>query len=99
MPERQFITGIPGVQVLDVIQGSSFEIRGIAQIQADTACPTCKSQRYRIKSTREREFNHATLGQRLVRLRLKIPKLFCKQCGRYFMLQVPGILPKKRSTE
>lgn len=99
MPERQFITGIPGVQVLDVIQGNSFEIRGIAQIQADTACPCCKGQRYRIKSTQEREFNHATFGQRLVRLRLKIPKLLCKQCGRYFMLQVPGILPKKRSTE
>ena len=58
MPERQFITGIPGVKVLDVIQGSSIEIRGIAEIQADTACPNCKSQRYRIKSTQEREFNH-----------------------------------------
>jgi len=99
MPERQFITGIPGVQILDVSQGSSFEIRGLAQIPSDTACPQCQSQRYRIKATREREFKHALLGQRLVRLRVRIPKLLCKSCGRYFMLQIPGILPKKRSTE
>ena len=99
MPERQFITGIPGVQVLDVIQGSSFEIRGIARMQSHTACPRCQGQSFRIKSTQEREFKHATLGTRLVRLRLRIPKLLCKQCGRYFMLRVPGILPKKRSTE
>jgi transposase len=39
------------------------------------------------------------LGQKVVWLRLKIPKLLCHQCGRYFMARVPGILPKKRSTE
>jgi transposase len=99
MPERQFITGIAGVQILDVIAGSSFEIRGIAQVQPDTACPHCRSQRLRIKSTKERGFKHGLFGQRLVLLRLKIPKLLCRQCGRYFMLRVPGILPKKRSTE
>lgn len=99
MPERQFITGVAGVQILDVIQGSAFEIRGLAVIQADTACPRCQSTRYRVKATCERELKHALLGQRLVRLRVKIPKLLCKACGRYFMLQVPGILPRKRSTE
>lgn len=99
MPERQFITGIAGVQTLDVIDGSSLEIRGVAKVQPNTVCPGCGSQRFRIKSTKEREFKHARLGQRLVRLRLKIPKLLCRQCGRYFTLQVPGILPKKRSTE
>lgn len=99
MPEREFITGVAGVQVLDVIQGSGFEIRGLAQIQTDTACPRCQSVRFRIKSSREREFKHGLLGQRLVRLRVRIPKLLCKACGRYFMLQIPGILPKKRSTE
>ncbi len=99
MPDRQFITGIPGVQVLSVIYGSFFEIQGKAEVQPDTACPGCQGQNFRTKATQEREFNHATLGNRLVRLRLKIPKLLCKKCGRYFMLRVPGILPKKRSTE
>jgi len=99
MPERQFITGLTGVQIVDVIEGSSFEIQGIAKAQPDTACPRCQSRRYRIKATRVREFKHALFGQRLVRLRLQIPKLLCRQCNRYFMLPVPGILPKKRSTE
>ncbi len=99
MPERQFITGVAGVQILDIIEGSSFEMRGIAQVQPDTVCPCCSSRQFRIKSTSEREFKHALLGQRLVLLRLKIPKLLCRRCGRYFTLRVPGILPKKRSTE
>ena len=99
MPEREFITGLAGVKVQDVIQGNTFEIQGIAEIQADTACPGCQGRRFRIKSTQEREFKHGMLGQRLVRLRLKIPKLLCRQCGRHFMLRIPGILPKKRSTE
>ncbi len=99
MPEKHFITGIAGVQILDVIQGISFEIRGIGQVQSDTACPSCNSTQFRTKATQEREFKHALLGQRLVRLRIKIPKLLCKACGRYFMLRLPGILPKKRATE
>jgi transposase len=99
MPERQFITGLPGVKVQDVVRGSSIEIRGIAEVQSDTACPTCQSKRWRIKSTQEREFKHGIWEEHLVILRIKIPKFLCKQCGRYFVLQVPGILPKKRSTE
>ena len=99
MPERQFITRVPGVKVQDVVDGNSFEIRGIAEIQSDTVCPTCGSQRFRIKSTRERTFKHGLWNQRLVLLKVKIPKLLCKQCGRYFALRIPGILPKKRSTE
>jgi DNA-directed RNA polymerase subunit RPC12/RpoP len=99
MPERQFITGIAGVQTLDVIQGNSFEIEGIGQIQPDTACPKCSSKRLRTKSTHQREFKHALLGQKMVLLRVKIPKLLCKVCEAYFMLRLPGILPKKRATE
>ena len=99
MPERQFITGVPGVQVYDVVRGKTLEIRGIAEIKEGTACPDCGSQRIRIKATRERTFKHGLWDQRLVLLKVKIPKFFCKQCGRYFVYRVPGILPKKRSTE
>jgi len=95
MPERQFITGVPGVKVQDVVRGSSIEIRGIAETQPDTACPKCESKRWRIKSTAERILKHGIWDEHLVVLRIKIPK----QCGCYFVLRVPGILPKKRSTE
>jgi transposase len=99
MPERQFITQIPGVQGQDIIHGNSIEIRGRAEPDKDTACPKCSSPRFRIKSTKERVFKHGLWQQQLVVLRVKIPKLFCKQCGCYFVLSIPGILPKKRSTE
>ncbi len=100
MPERQFITGIAGVKVHDVWEREAqIEIQGDAIISDSTACPTCRAKVYRIKATRCRTFNHALLGQKLVRLRLRIPKLLCRPCGRYFMLPVPGILPRRRSTE
>lgn len=100
MPERHFITGIAGVKVSDVFEREfQIEIQGLAIIQDSTACPKCQAQSFRIKASREREFKHALLGQKLVRLRLRIPKLLCRRCGCYFTLRVPGILPKKRSTE
>lgn len=99
MPPEEFITGLSGVQVHGVSAGNFFEVRGTAEVQPGTSCPRCQGQRLRIKATRERCFKHGVWSQRIVRLRLKIPKLFCIGCGRYFMLRLPGILPKKRATE
>lgn len=99
MPSRQFITGVAGVEVQDVVEGQGFEIRGVATIADDLSCPHCQCRKLRIKATQERTFKHGVLGQRLVRLVVKIPKFFCKGCKRYFVLRIPGILPKKRSTE
>jgi len=45
------------------------------------------------------KLKHGVWDGRLVILQLQIPKLFCKSCRRYFTLRLPGILPKKRSTE
>jgi transposase len=98
--QRHFITPISGVEVRDVFElNSRIFILGRALIPPDTQCPGCQARCFRIKATRLRRFNHAMWGQKLVRLELKIPKLLCKPCGRYFMVRVPGILPKKRSTE
>ncbi len=100
MPERELITGIPGVKVRHVSEGNSeILVRGRAEIPSDTVCPRCGQRRYRIKSTPVRSFKHSFFSRKLVRLKLRIPKLFCKNCHRYFMVQVPGILPKRRSTE
>ena len=99
MPSRQFITGVPGVKVQDVIRGNTLEIQGIAEIHPSTVCPDCGSKSFRIKATHERSLKHGLWDQRLVLLKVRIPKLLCKQCGRYFVVRIPGILPKKRSTE
>ena len=99
MPENQFITPIAGVKVLEIFHGSSIKIRGIVEVGPNTECPHCESQRLRIKATSERKLKHGIWEERLVMLVLKVPKLFCKSCRRYFTLRVPGVLPKKRSTE
>jgi transposase len=99
MPEKQFITGVVGVQVHDIREGEGYEIQGTAIVEPGTQCPHCACRKLRVKATKERVFKHGVLGRRLVWLRVKIPKLFCKGCKRYFTLRLPGILPKKRSTE
>ncbi|MBC7691746.1 MAG: transposase [Methylotenera sp.] len=98
--QKHFITPIAGVEVHDIFElDAQICIRGKALITSDTQCPSCQAKCFRIKATKTREFNHALWDQKLVRLELKIPKLLCKPCGRYFMVRVPGILSKKRSTE
>ncbi|MCM2279484.1 MAG: ISL3 family transposase, partial [Oligoflexia bacterium] len=100
MPERQFITPISGVKVHDMWEASlSVILKGSAEIPRGQCCPRCKAARWRIKAHVVRELKHALWGGKLVLLRLKVPKLLCRQCKRYFMIPVPGVLPKKRSTE
>jgi transposase len=100
MPEKQFITGISGVKILDIVEGNEFiEIKGLAEVPETTACPKCQAKRYRTKATTERSLKHGIWGQKLVWLKVKIPKLYCRACKRYFTLQLPGTRPKKRSTE
>lgn len=100
MPARELITGIPGVKVRLVVENATeIIVKGLAEIPAGTSCPRCFQRRYRIKATKIRHLKHTFFGRKLVRLKLRIPKLFCKCCHHYFMLPVPGILPKRRSTE
>lgn len=100
MPDRDLITGIPGVKVRHFIEEpTEIIVKGELNAGPDTACPRCQQKHYRIKATRLRHFKHAVLRKKLVRLKLRIPKLFCKTCHHYFMLPVPGVLPRKRSTE
>lgn len=100
MPERQFITPIAGVKVHDFYEAkSAILLNGAAEIPAHCLCVRCESTQVRVKAYVHRELKHGLFGGRVVLLRLKIPKFKCLQCHRYFMLSIPGILPKKRATE
>jgi transposase len=99
-PERELITGIPGVKVRRVIEEKTeIIVEGDGIVLPDTGCPKCSQSRFRIKATRVRQLKHAMYMKKLVRLKLRVPKLLCKNCNRYFMLPVPGVLPGRRSTE
>jgi transposase len=89
-----------GVKVHDQWEASlAFILKGSAQIPAGQRCPKCQSQSFRIKAHVQRELKHGLWRGKLVYLHLRVPKLFCRQCKRYFMVQIPGVLPKKRATE
>lgn len=99
MPERQFITQIPGVKIHEVYERSVIVLKGSVLRPPELRCPKCQSSRLRIKASRVRKLKHGLWGGRLVFLHLKVPKLLCRICARYFTLPIPGVLPKRRSTE
>lgn len=99
-PERQFITPIPGVEIYDSFEGThTLLLFGRVQKKPETRCPRCGGQELRIKATAHRRVKHARWAHRLVLLELRVPKLLCHRCRRYFMLPIPGVLPKRRSSE
>lgn len=100
MPEKQFITGIAGVKLHHVVEDEQTVIlKGQVPRPPDLGCPRCSSSELRTKATVRRKLKHALWDGKLVCLHLKVPKLFCRRCKRYFVLPIPGVLPKRRSTE
>lgn len=100
MPEGQFIVPIPGIQINDSEQVSlAVFLKCSVILPKDLSCPDCQCQRLRTKAYVVRELKHAFWTHKLVYLHIKVPKLNCLQCGRYFMAKIPGVLPKKRATE
>lgn len=100
MPEGQFIVPIAGIQIHRSEEVSLAVFLNCSVVfDPQWGCPDCGCSRFRIKSYVVRELKHAFWTHKLVYLHLRVPKLHCQQCGRYFMAPVPGILPKKRATE
>lgn len=100
MPERQFIVPIPGIQIHRSEEVSlGIFLRCSVVLSPKLCCPRCQSQRYRTKAYSVRELKHGFWNHKLIYLHLRVPKLHCQQCRRYFMAPVPGVLPKRRATE
>ncbi|HXH31879.1 MAG TPA: ISL3 family transposase [Bacteriovoracaceae bacterium] len=100
-PEKYFITGIPGVKVRHIHEErSEIIVKGDVFIDpCTTRCTHCTGQSYRIKSTKTKKLKHAIFTKKLVVLQLRVSKLYCKLCRRYFTPPLPGTLPGKRATE
>ncbi len=99
MPEPEFIVPIPGVQIVRSEVTSLAVFLRCEVIRAPlVACLECGGVS-RVRAYAVRELKHALWNGRLVWLHLRVPKMECKTCGRFFMLPVPGVLPKKRATE
>lgn len=98
MTSQEAIIGLPGYQITGIE-----EVAGMVQIAARhvgrQSCPSCGSERLRLKDRRMREPRHECWGLRQGLLLLETAKYRCKDCGRTFWQRFPGILPRKRATE
>lgn len=100
MPEGQFTVPIPGIQI-HAQQNVSLAVflKCSVVLPPGLSCPRCSAPRWRVKAYVIRELKHGFWAHKLIYLHLKVPKLHCLQCRRYFMAPIPGVVPKKRATE
>jgi transposase len=97
MPSLDFIIGLPGIELESAGGVDSIEVH--AKTSLRPPCIHCGATRTRIKASFLRWLNHTRQGNRLMRICIRSHKFFCMVCKRYFNLRIPGVLPRKRSTE
>jgi transposase len=62
-------------------------------------CIYCHNQRLRKKDSFMRTLRHEAIGMKPSLLKIKIYKLYCASCQRYFNQRIPGVRPYQRATE
>jgi transposase len=97
MSQVDCILGIAGLAIESVKSGKSIEVW--AKPSFRPSCIHCQHPHVHIKATRYRHLKHSRMGNRLVVLHLAMPKYRCLACQRYFQPRLPGILPRRRTTE
>ncbi|NDC23646.1 MAG: ISL3 family transposase, partial [Proteobacteria bacterium] len=91
------IIGLPGVELENAISLESIEVYATTSLRPP--CIHCGGAKTRIKSSFTRRLNHTRQGNRLMVLFIRSRKFLCLLCKKYFNLRIPGVLPRKRSTE
>jgi transposase len=100
MPEQQFIAPIRGIQINSSEEASlAILLKCSLTPDPEWTCPRCLAKAFRTKAYVVRQLKHAVWSGKLVLLHLKVPKLQCLTCQRFFMAPIPGVLPKRRATE
>jgi transposase len=97
MPSLDCIIGLPGIELESAVAESCVLVQAKTTIRPP--CVHCGGQRSRIKSSFDRRLKHTRQGNRLIILVVRSHKFLCLVCERYFNLRIPGVLPRKRSTE
>ena len=97
MPCLNSIIGLEGIELENAVESTGIEVQ--ARAAFCPACVHCGNFRCRIKSSFIRKLKHTRLGTRLVTVHIRSHKYFCLRCKRFFNLRIPGILPRKRSSE
>jgi transposase len=98
LTNSEILLGLPAYQITD-IQMQKGVIRLTVHYTGPTSCPDCHSISLRNKGSYCRSVRHENWGQRTCFLQLRVSKWRCRDCGRYFRQQLPGILPRQRASE
>jgi transposase len=98
MPHDAQILGLTGYEIKD-IEWSEGNVLITARPVGPARCPHCQGEQLRKKDRVVRRPRHESWGLRPCRLHLEVVKYQCRCCGRYFNQRLPGILPRRRSTE
>ena len=97
MPLEYSILNLDGYEIADIhgFNPVIFETNFIGNI----SCPYCHSEDLRTKDTFARMIRHESIGDRKSYIHIKTHKYLCRNCGKYFNQQLPGVLKWHRSTE
>ncbi len=96
-PEHDPIIGLPNFKILSAEGTKAIELK--VQYTGKNECPHCQGQDLRLKDTFTRRLRHHSLGLNLTSITIRTHKFYCRTCTRYFAQRLPGVLPRKRSTE
>jgi len=97
MPSLDCIIGLPGIELENAVFIDTIEV--YARTSLRPACIYCGGSRSRIKASFTRKLKHTRQGNRMMELFVRSRKFLCLVCHRYFNLRIPGVLPRRRSTE
>ncbi len=98
MTDSEIVLGLPQYQISD-IQRSGGSITISARYTGPISCPECGGAQLRNKGWCRRTVRHDDWGFRQVILDLRVRKSRCRDCGRTFRQQLPGIQPFQRASE
>lgn len=97
MPSLNSIIGLPGIELESAKGEGVIEVKAYACFRP--LCIHCGNSRCRIKASFVRTLKHTRQGNRLMLLHIRSHKYLCNRCGKFFNLRIPGVLPRRKSTE
>jgi transposase len=98
MPHDETILGLSGYEIKE-IRREEGAVLVLARYTGPAHCPHCGGDRLRNKDRYIRTVRHESWGMRRSYLQVHVHKFHCLTCGRYFNERLPGILPRRRSSE
>lgn len=94
----EMVLGLPDYEITE-IQRSAGRVRISARYTGPISCPDCHSSCLRSKGRYARKVRHESWGLRQCELFLDARKWWCRECGRHFRQQFPGLLKGQHATE